>query len=377
MINLRNTLIAACVLLPIRGWAQQPGYVISGILPADTVTYQVYLQYAVSKEEKTIDSTTGAHGKFVLQGKVAAPVKATLTIVSAYQAAQTLPFYLENTRMTVQVKDAPQSAAITGSPLNTAYRKYATYLEKPEQLMQAVSAAYRNAPEEKQKDPAFRDQLDEQYAQAVKLQEQLQYEYISNEGDPFFSLQALKDIIRHTPDPAKVATVFSTLPAAVRQSPDGKLLAQKITIARTTAIGAPAPDFVQPDATGKAVKLSQFRGKYVLVDFWASWCGPCRAENPNLVRLYHAYKDKGFTILGVSLDRKDKKADWQKAILTDQLSWTQVSDLQGWNNAVAKQYGIEFIPRNFLIDPNGIIIGRDLKGEKLAAKLAGLPATNK
>jgi thiol-disulfide isomerase/thioredoxin len=134
-------------------------------------------------------------------------------------------------------------------------------------------------------------------------------------------------------------------------------------------VGATAMNFTQNDTAGKPVTLSAFRGKYVLVDFWASWCGPCRMENPNVVSAYAKYHPKGFDILSVSLDRAGDKDKWLKAIYADRLAWTHVSDLQFWQNAVAVQYGVGSIPQNFLIDPQGKIVAKGLRGEDLEKKL--------
>jgi len=131
--------------------------------------------------------------------------------------------------------------------------------------------------------------------------------------------------------------------------------------------GSPAPEFSQVAPDGKPVKLSDFRGKYVLLDFWASWCGPCRRENPNVVRMYSKYKDKGFEILGISLDQNRER--WLQAIQADQLTWKHTSDLKGWSNEVGKLYEISAIPKTFLIDPKGVIIARDLRGAALDGKL--------
>jgi len=134
-------------------------------------------------------------------------------------------------------------------------------------------------------------------------------------------------------------------------------------------VGKEAPDFSMPDVNGKEVKLSSFRGKFVLVDFWASWCGPCRTENPNVVKTYNQYKNKNFTVLGVSLDRPGQKDKWLKAIQDDQLAWTNVSDLQFWNSPVVSLYGFDGIPFNVLVGPDGKIIAEGLRGSGLEGKL--------
>ncbi|MFL5808383.1 MAG: peroxiredoxin family protein, partial [Flavisolibacter sp.] len=160
---------------------------------------------------------------------------------------------------------------------------------------------------------------------------------------------------------------FNSLDESIRGSQIGKSLSDYIAYSKVGAVGTEALEFTQNDVDGKPVSLSSFKGKYVLLDFWASWCRPCRAENPNVVKAYAKFKDKNFTVLGVSLDQQ--KDAWLKAISADRLTWNHVSDLQYWNNSVAQMYHIESIPGNFLIDPNGKIIAKDLHGEELQTKL--------
>ncbi|QEC78516.1 TlpA disulfide reductase family protein [Mucilaginibacter ginsenosidivorax] len=171
---------------------------------------------------------------------------------------------------------------------------------------------------------------------------------------------------RGIPDLQVVEPLFSGLSADVKGSPLGLEYQKKLIKWRTVDIGTIAPDFTQPDQNGKLIKLSDYKGKYILVDFWASWCHPCRDENPNLVRQYELYKGKNFTILSISLD--ERRQDWLKAIKEDRLPWKQVSDLKKNNQARAK-YGVQSIPDNFLISPEGEIIGKSLRGENLNKKL--------
>ncbi|MGZ3846016.1 MAG: peroxiredoxin family protein, partial [Flavisolibacter sp.] len=202
-----------------------------------------------------------------------------------------------------------------------------------------------------------------------QMNESVYASFVKKHPNSSVALFAVKQYAGWDIDASKVEPLFNSLPASVKSLPSARALKDRIDIARKTGIGNYAMDFTQSDTLGKPVSLSSFKGKYVLVDFWASWCGPCRRENPNVVKVFNKYKDKNFTILSVSLDRPDAKDKWLAAIHKDGLTWTHVSDLKYWDNAVAKEYGIRAIPQNLLLDPQGKIIAKNLRGEDLDAKL--------
>jgi len=168
-------------------------------------------------------------------------------------------------------------------------------------------------------------------------------------------------------DAAVMERRYAALDKKVQSGFYGSLIRQQIEDGKTGAVGSQAIEFSQADTEGKQVALSSFRGKYVLVDFWASWCRPCRDENPNVVKAFNKFKDKNFTVLGISLDRD--KDPWLKAIKADNLTWTQLSDLKFWSNEVAAKYKIQSIPQNLLIDPSGKIIAKNLRGSELHSAL--------
>lgn len=188
--------------------------------------------------------------------------------------------------------------------------------------------------------------------------------YQTTANNPAFKMEALaddevgkivNDLYAKFPNHSGLAQIKSSLDAQLQRN--------------AGLVGREAPEISMPDVNGNLVKLSSFRGKYVLVDFWASWCGPCRHENPNVVKAYNQFKNKNFTILGVSLDKPGEKDKWLKAIKDDKLEWTQISDLKYWDSDVVLLYNIEGIPFNVLVDPNGKVIAQSLRGDALEAKL--------
>jgi len=212
--------------------------------------------------------------------------------------------------------------------------------------------------------------MQDKFKALQKEREHALKEFIVGHPESYLSLMALSSMGGPSADINVIEPLYTGLSQKLKDTDPGKQLKQSFAALKATSVGTMAPDFTQNDVNGKPVKLSDYKNKsYVLLDFWASWCGPCRQENPNVVRVYNKYKDRKFTVLGVSLDKATGKADWLKAIKDDGLTWTQVSDLKFWNNEAAALYFIQSIPQNYLIDPNGKIIAKNLRGAELEAKL--------
>lgn len=367
-------------MAPLLGQAQSIDYQLIVKLPALKVPSKAYLVYGYGwSDQRVIDSAELTKGTFSFKGTAEDNMKATLVIDHSIQGlknlgrtADTRVVYLTNDNILVKGKDSVKYASVTGSSLNTEYAKYSKAFAVVEKAVNAIDAEYIAAPDAKKNNPAFFDSLKDKLNKANQLSDSLKYVYIRQNPDSYFSLEALTELAGENIDVPKIAPLFKGLSARVRNTKAGTGFAKLLYDIGATSIGAMAPDFTQNDVNDKPVKLSDFRGKYVLLDFWASWCGPCRAENPNVMKAFDKYKDKNFTVLGVSLDQPGKKAVWLAAIKADGLPWTQVSDLQFWNNAAAKQYDIRAIPQNFLIDPTGKIVAKNLRGEALEKKLEEL-----
>lgn len=351
-------------------------FVVQGYLPA-TKAHKAYLSYHRGAVY-VVDSAVITKGHFHLKGVVADPQQAQLllpqpgTSYTHMLREDIATLYLEKGTITLSGTGQPMQAVATGTPLNRENTAL-TALTAP---IQAKQMALRQARRQATADTALAHRTDAQLAQLAKQLETVYIHYIQTHAANPFSLYALAAYEGEQPDATTYAAHFQALAPSVRASPQGQLVQQQIARLQRTAIGALAPDFSLPDPSGKLIRLSDLRGQYVLVDFWASWCRPCRAENPNVANAYETYHDKNFTVVSISLDSQPARDAWLKAIQDDGLTWTQVSDLRGFNTAVAQQYAISSIPQNFLLDPQGRILAKNLRGDALPQKLAQVLTAN-
>ncbi len=328
----------------------------------------VYLNYTVNYQKK-LDSAQLVMGKADIKGEIKNANEAQIYFLPVGQEMSNglknldqKSFYLEKGTNRFLTSGSIKNGVVKKSRFNKEFEKYTAYLfDINEELEKARTAKSSNLAERKANDAQYQVVIEEKRNQL--------YQYVEDNPGSFFSIVALNDVITSRMDMDRIEAAYNTLTKNVKTNHEGALLGVFIEREQRTKVGTLALDFTQNDVNGMPVKLSDFRGQYVLIDFWASWCGPCRVENPHLVKAYEQFKDKNFTILGVSLDNPGKKQDWIDAIAKDGLIWNQVSDLKGWDNEAAVMYGIRGVPASFLINPEGKIIAKRLRGNDVVEKL--------
>lgn len=378
--TMRIKLLIIAVIAPFVAIAQAPNFTITGKIGNLNAPAKIYLDYSSDGKGKS-DSATFVNGTFKFTGYIDGIASGRITLsreglkdkeIYATGAGDVVYPSFGKENISINSPDSIYNAVWIGSKV---YDKSKAFEKEVGPTVMTVhhnaNVQLQRATPEQRADTAYFKVLDKRVKELRISRGEKMLQFIKNNPGSFFALQALSESVSGYGLKSDIGMpLFNKLSEQLRLSYTGQGLYKILNASTVTALGSNAPDFMQNDVNGKAVSLSDFKGKYVLVEFWASWCAPCRAESPNLLKQYATFKDKGFEILGVSVD--SDKAKWLEAIKKDGLTWPQVSDLKGWESDARKVYGISGVPANFLISPDGKIIGSHLMGEALNKKLGEL-----
>ncbi|MFM2266313.1 MAG: hypothetical protein RLZ77_1733 [Bacteroidota bacterium] len=352
-------------------------YIITGTIKGvDGKKVYLEVQDDMTGAFKTLDTVVVEGGKFTMKGSAK---EADINLIQIESVEGKIPFILENGDIEMDInKDSLSAVKVTGTYNNdelTAYRELGSAIQKKMMKFQKDNMAKMNQAQQK-KDTATINALSKEYFKFQKDFAAQSEEYVKTHPKAFISLLLIESFFQQMVEPAKITTYFNGLDKELKANKHGKKIKSQLDVINKpatpagVAVGSVAPDFSAPDPSGKMVSLKQCIGKVTLIDFWASWCNPCRAENPNNVALYNEFHAKGLNIIGVSLDKDGAK--WKEAIAKDKLAWPQISNLKYWDEPIRVTYGVESIPATFLLDANGTVVAKDLTGAALKAKVAEL-----
>jgi len=323
-----------------------------------------------ANQTKVFDTITVTNGKFSATYPNDENLK--INFLQVENIKGNVLFFPENSDLKVTIfKDSIASSYVTGSRQNDSYKEYYSTMNKYNLQRKENYVRFKQA--RRNQDTDLANKIQEENNDISNLEKGYKMVFVSENSNSLFSVLLLTEMLNRkeiTASDAKIiANKFSPKVMATTSARDLHAL---IAAAKKADIGGEAPAFSAPTPDGKELALKDVLGKYTIIDFWASWCKPCRRENPNVVRVYNQYHDKGLNIISVSLDKAGQKDRWIKAIEDDKMDWHHVSNLKGWNDPIAQQYSVRSIPATFLLDENGVIIAKNLRGNALDAKIASL-----
>ena len=341
----------------------KPHYVVNGkIEGSDSITF--YLQKREAGKIVSIDSAVSKKGSFTMKsGAIDYP---QLIQLVAGDTRKRTSFYLENSEITIKGNlDSLFKAEITGSKTQDEYKSFIDSNKSLSDKYSGVIIKYQAASQsgDVMNVAILEKQLDSIQTEMINLQK----DFVKKNPASYVTPSILVSL-SYEMEAEEIESVVNGLDTSIASLPPIQTLKERVGVMKSVSVGQKAPDFTLNDVNDKPIALSSKIGpRLLLVDFWAGWCGPCRQENPNVVKVYNEFNKKGFDVFGVSLDRT--KDVWVQAIADDKLPWTHVSDLQYWNSAPARLYAVNSIPANFLLDETGVIIGKNLRGEALYNKV--------
>ncbi len=362
---IKKMLILGLIACSIYSCAKPDKFVVKGEIKGKE-SGQIQLMKFADGKWVVEDSTSLAKGKFELTGKADLP---ELRFVAMGQQEMVAQFFAENGTISLQAwSDSLDKTVVKGSKSNEEFKVFQLELNNLSKEAQGMQQRYMSAQQNGDQEGMKKAQIDyEAMVQNLNVYaKNFIREHKKSTVSPLIAMMQFGQTISAVEIDTLIAFLDPSVHASIYVGELKKIADKK----RATDVGSMAPDFTLPTPEGGTFTLSTTRGKFVLIDFWAAWCQPCRQENPNVVALYGKYKDKGFDVVGVSLDRE--KEAWVKAIADDQLVWHQVSELKFWQSEIAQKYGVTSIPCTFLVDKEGKILAKNLRGEALAAKLEEL-----
>jgi peroxiredoxin len=356
--------IIACIVL-LSACISKPGFQLKGTIDGLPSGGVIQLEQRIDKEYVQIDSSISLNGTFEFTGNVKIPDVYYISLPGKQNKAM---IFLENSQIGFSAHaDTLWKPRIKGSAVHDEYIAFQQSISEIYGKARDLYAGYQQADQAGDEETAEKIER-EMYAVDDEVQE-FQETYLDEHPASFIAPFIVQNL-HYGKEANEIEPLLAKLDPSLKGSSLVGNISRRVEILKTVAIGMPAPEFTQTDSQGNPVSLSSFKGKYLLINFWAAWCPPCRAENPNVVSAYQKYNSKGFEVLGVSLDKSRER--WLKAVQDDRLSWTQVSDLKYWSNEAVGLYGISSIPSNLLLDPDGVIIRKNLRGDDLHSVLAAL-----